>query len=663
MSTRQTREQLERLTRDLEASRSQLQALQEKLWKLASNPFFVLGEAQFTKDGIALTVLGNLDPEQKLGLAPGSFPKTLDASLGELHPDDRKGFAQAVERSRHTGDPFSMNYRLADGRGGWRWIAGEAVSLGVVGRDHVRWVFTNRDLSPQHSAEEHLEESAQRLEASRSESRAEKEKLWKVAANAFTLLGEATLTDEGFNLQYFGDGPLESKIGLQPGTIPRNVASVEAIIHPVDLQPYQEALERTVATGEPFRLVYRLSDGLGGWRWIQTRAIAQEQRNGRYVRWLFDNIDITDRKESEEELHRSLQELRQLKAQLQGENRFLREEVSRTSEHGTIVGDSAAVHRILEQVKLVGATASTVLITGETGTGKELVARAIHQDSVRRDRLFVAVNCAALPASLVESELFGHEKGAFTGAIARRLGRFEQADGGTLFLDEVGELPPEAQAKMLRVLQSGEFERVGGSRLLRTDVRLIAATNRDLEHAMRQGLFRSDLYHRLAVFPIDLPPLRERPEDIPELAAYLLTRKARQLKRRIEPLAAGVLDRLCAYDWPGNVRELENVLERAIILTSGSSIEVHAVHLGPGPQPKAPEHSAPILRATEAPEGNTLRECERAHILRVCAAKGWKIKGLGGAAAALGLNPGTLYSRMKKLGIRHPERMPKPEDK
>ena len=364
------------------------------------------------------------------------------------------------------------------------------------------------------------------------------------------------------------------------------------MMHPDDVRSYQERVERSLATGEPFRTVYRLSDGRGGWRWLQSRAISIEERDGKHVHWLSDTRDITEQKETEEALRQSLEELRQLKARLQNENLFLREEVDRGAEHGDIIGRSAALTRVLEQVELVSATSSTVLVSGETGTGKELIARAIHQRSDRRKQLFVAVNCAALPATLVESELFGHEKGAFTGAIARRVGRFEQADGGTLFLDEVGELPLETQAKMLRVLQSGEFERVGGGRLLRTNVRVIAASNRDLEQAVRDGRFRSDLYHRLSVFPIHLPPLRERREDIPLLAAYLVTRKARQLGRNIERISSDILDRLTAYDWPGNVRELENVIERAIILSPGSSIRLEAVQLGPAAPAKARERHA-----------------------------------------------------------------------
>jgi transcriptional regulator with GAF, ATPase, and Fis domain len=271
-----------------------------------------------------------------------------------------------------------------------------------------------------------------------------------------------------------------------------------------------------------------------------------------------------------------------------------------------------------------------------------------------KDRRFVVVNCAALPATLVESELFGHEKGAFTGAIALRRGRFEQADGGTLFLDEIGELPLESQSKLLRVLQTGECERLGGERPLKVNVRVIAASNRNLEQAVSEGQFRSDLFHRIAIFPIHLPPLRERREDIPLLAAYLVTRKAYQLGRKIERISDDTLANLTAYDWPGNVRELENVLERSIILSPGPVLNLESIQLG---------HSAPLelrkLRShidtsEDIGTADTLLAREREHILRVCQTTHWKIKGPDGAATILGINPGTLYARMKKLGIQRP---------
>jgi DNA-binding NtrC family response regulator len=299
-----------------------------------------------------------------------------------------------------------------------------------------------------------------------------------------------------------------------------------------------------------------------------------------------------------------------------------------------MVGNSPALKRVLEQVAQVAPTGSTVLIQGETGTGKELVARAIHEASERRERALVTVNCAALPRELVESELFGHEKGAFTGATQQRRGRFELADGGTLFLDEVGELPLEAQAKLLRVLQEGEFDRVGGARSLRADVRIIAATNRDLQAQVGAGRFRSDLYYRLNVFPIALPPLRARREDIPRLVEHFAVRAARRLGRPLN-VATAFLERAKAYDWPGNVRELENVVERAMITGSWD----------------LPASAAAAAPAAVSGNG-TLEEMERAHITRVLEQTRWVIEGEHGAARILGLNPSTLRGRLRKLGIR-----------
>ena len=627
---------------------------QNKLWKFASNPFTVLGEARLTESEIVLSCLGDLEPETKLGLAPGTFPNTVRAALGMMHPDDIECFAQVVKESLATGKPFDSNYRLADGRGGWRWIEGRAVPVEMRDGKFVSWVFTNRDFTAQREMEDALRRSLENLAASRSELQSEQDKLWHLAANAFSILGEAHLTERGMEFEFFGDGPLETKVGILPGTMPRNADELLAMMHPEDAQTYQRRVEHSLATGEPFRIQYRLTDGRGKWRWVRARALSIEQRDGQHVRWLHDTIDITEEKELEAALRRSVQELQDLRSQLQSENLLLRQEAGLLTAETDIIGHSPALGRVLEQVNLVAGTSSTVLITGETGTGKELVARAIHPRSGRGKGLFVAVNCAALPETLVESELFGHEKGAFTGALARRIGRFEQADGGTLFLDEIGELPLETQAKLLRVLQSGEFERVGGERPQKTDVRVIAASNRDLEQAVREGRFRSDLYHRLAIFPIHLPPLRERREDIPLLAAYLLTRKAHRLGRKIERLPSEVVDRLLSYDWPGNVRELENVIERAIILSPGTSLRLDAIQLGSIrlAAPSRKEHQPPALAA--AGEDLTLQARERAHILRVCETTAWKIKGREGAAKKLGLNPATLYSRMKKLGIQRP---------
>ncbi len=303
-----------------------------------------------------------------------------------------------------------------------------------------------------------------------------------------------------------------------------------------------------------------------------------------------------------------------------------------------MIGESAALARVREQLALVAPTDATVLIQGETGTGKELAARALHAHSARREHPFIRLNCAALPHELVESELFGHEKGAFTGAVAQRRGRFELADGGTLFLDEIGELPAEAQAKLLRVLQEGEFERVGGTRGLRVNVRVVAATNRNLRAEVDAGRFRADLFYRLDVFPLTLPPLRARVEDIPGLLQHFAARTARRLGRAFDGLAPAFVERACAYAWPGNIRELENLVERALILSRGGPLDPGAL-LAPADVPAAARPCS-------------LQDVERAHIRRVLDETGGRIEGEAGAAARLGLNPSTLRGRMRKLGMR-----------
>ena len=308
-----------------------------------------------------------------------------------------------------------------------------------------------------------------------------------------------------------------------------------------------------------------------------------------------------------------------------------------------IIGDSPAMRRLREQVEQVAPTDSTVLLQGETGTGKELVARAIHDASPRRSRPLVKINCAALPRELVESELFGHERGAFTGATQQRRGRFELADGGSLLLDEIGELPLEVQAKLLRALQEREFERVGGSQTLRVDVRIIAATNRDLESQVRASVFRSDLYYRLNVFPIRVPPLRERREDIPALIERFAAVATRKVGRPLTAISPLFLERACAYEWPGNVRELENLVERALIVARDGVLEADHLLL---------DDVSPPHAFTQPRDADTLEAVERAHIERVLSDTRWQIEGQRGAAALLGLNPSTLRGRMRKLGIR-----------
>ncbi|HKR78100.1 MAG TPA: sigma 54-interacting transcriptional regulator, partial [Nitrospira sp.] len=338
----------------------------------------------------------------------------------------------------------------------------------------------------------------------------------------------------------------------------------------------------------------------------------------------------------------AFKQIAQLKDKLTEEKLYLQEEIQTEYNFQEIVGESQTLRRVLKEVQTVAATASTVLILGETGSGKELIARALHNLSDRRERTFVKLNCAAIPTGLLESELFGHEKGAFTGAIATKIGRFETADRGTIFLDEVGEIPLELQVKLLRVLQEQEFERLGSTRTIRVDVRVVAATNRDLEHMVEEQKFRSDLYYRLKVFPILLPPLRERAEDIPALVRHFAQKFALRMKKRIETVPAEAMKALQAYSWPGNVRELENFIERAVILTSGSDLRV--------PLSELKALSAP-------PNGSlkTLEDAEREHILKALREAKWIIGGSGGAAAKLGMKRTTLQSKMQKLGIVRPQ--------
>ena len=333
------------------------------------------------------------------------------------------------------------------------------------------------------------------------------------------------------------------------------------------------------------------------------------------------------------------------KARLEQQNLYLQEEIKSVHNFEEIVGRSPSLVTVLENVRKVAPTGASVLITGETGTGKELIARAVHSSSSRRDKPLIKVNCAALPTGLVESELFGHERGAFSGAIAKRVGRFELANGGTIFLDEVGEIPPEVQVKLLRVLQEREFERVGGNTPIKADVRVIAATNRDLRAAVREGKFREDLFYRLNVFPLHLPPLRERAGDIPLLVQFLVAKYASRVGKRIDSVSSVTLRRLAEYPWPGNVRELENVVERAVILAASPVLEVGAELLAA----PSPGETGPLDRA--AAVARSLESIEREHIRSVLDQTDWVIEGPRGAAQILKLHPNTLRSRLKKMGL------------
>ncbi len=362
-------------------------------------------------------------------------------------------------------------------------------------------------------------------------------------------------------------------------------------------------------------------------------------------------------KVSEESLKQALNELQQLKDKLEDENVYLQEEIRLAANAGEIIGQSEALRRVLQMMEQVAPLDTTVLLLGETGTGKELLAQAIHNASRRRGHTLVKVNCATLPAELIESELFGHEKGAFTGATARRRGRFEIANGGTIFLDEVGEMPLELQAKLLRVLQEGEFEPVGSSRTVRVDVRVIAATNRDLEEEVRKGTFRSDLYYRLSIFPITVPPLRERSSDIPMLVRHYVKEFSAKFGKEIEAIPQETMTALKNYPWPGNIRELRNVIERAVIVTQGPKL--HLLDSLQSTRLDAPPQAAPGSgAATEGDASNwgeTLEQSQYNLILQTLKKTYWRIEGPYGAAAALNIHPSKLRSLMRRLGISRPK--------
>ncbi len=410
------------------------------------------------------------------------------------------------------------------------------------------------------------------------------------------------------------------------------------VIHPSDHQRVENAIQTAIQSGEKVRCEYRVVHPDESAHWIVSTGNLISDPQGESVRLMGASIDASERKEMEERLRTQIELIKDLKQKLEDENIFLRKEIALQHVHEEIVTRSPAMRQILAQIEQVARTDATVLIEGETGTGKELLARAVHRLSDRKGRPLVTVNCASLPPTLVESELFGREKGAYTGALTRMTGRFEMADKATLFLDEIGELPLDVQAKLLRVLEEGRFERLGSSQTIQVDVRIIAATNQDLARQVAAGRFRKDLYYRLNVFPIHLPPLRERPEDIPPLVWNFVRQYEGKMGRRIDNIRQQCMRDLQRYAWPGNIRELRNVIERALIICSSKTLEV----------------PLPIGAVGEIPEGLDLEAVERRHIVDVLQKTDWRLSGQGSAAEILGLKRTTLYSKMKKLGIRRP---------
>ena len=513
-------------------------------------------------------------------------------------------------------------------------VAIEALNIGAT--DYVLKTRLSR-LAP--SVQRALREAKEKAERKRAEEALRRSESYLAEAQRLSgtgsfgwdvLSGEIYWSDETFRI-----------FECEPATKPNLDLAIERT-HPEDREFVRQTIGRATAERSSFDYEHRLQMPDGSIKFV--RVVARPSTGDEPCRLLFVGAvtDITERKRAEADLQKAVDEIKKLKDQLYEENVALREEVDKTSMFEEIVGESAALQTVLARVAKVARTDSTVLITGETGTGKELIARAIHKRSERAARAFVSVNCAAVPSSLIGSELFGHEKGAFTGATQRRLGRFELADGGTIFLDEIGELPPDTQIALLHVLQEREFERLGGTKVIRANVRVIAATNRDLENSIDAGTFRSDLYYRLNVFPIEMPPLRERKEDISLLVEYFINRYATKAGKKIRGINRTTLDRLKSYAWPGNIRELQNVIERSIIVCETENFSVDESWLSREcDQDEQPTRPLSRMSASE----------EKKMIEAALADAEGRVSGPSGAAAKLGLPPSTLDSKIRTLKI------------
>jgi PAS domain S-box-containing protein len=540
-----------------------------------------------------------------------------------VHADDLPRVIEAWRHAVRTGEPYVMEFRQRRADGAYLWFQSRALPARDQEGRVSGWYMLLTDIDDRKRAEEALRSSEQSL------------RLMVDSIPGFI----ATMSAEGElevanrqNLEYFGKTIEELK----------NWASNDAI-HPDDLPGLIDDVGRGVAAGEPFERETRARRADGVYRWHHIRFQPQRDQLGRIVRWYVLATDIDERKRAENALEKAYEEIRRLTDRLRDENVLLRQQIDRVFMFEEIVGSSPALKNVVASIVQVAPTDSTVLICGETGTGKELIARAIHKHSQRAGRAFVAVNCASIPPSLIASELFGHEKGAFTGAVQRRQGRFELAHGGTIFLDEIGNLPQETQLALLRVIQERTFERVGGNRVIPTDVRIIAATNRDLTAAIDSGAFRADLYYRLNVFPIYVPPLRERKEDIPILIEYFVKHYGDKFGKRINKIDKNTLELCASYDWPGNIRELQNIVERSVILCYGDTLRIEqawlTTHNG------SPRHERGSLT-------QTLQSYEKRMIEAALAESNGKVAGPDGAAAKLGIPRSTLDARIKQLHIK-----------
>jgi len=541
-----------------------------------------------------------------------------------IHPDDRDRVLSAWHQATSQGTAYEVEARLLGSDGKYRWFLERALPFRDDQGQIIKWYGTNTDIEDRKRAEDKLQRSQAHL--------VEGERLSHTGSWAWNVAtGQSHWSEETFRI--FGFDPAKTKPSFE--------MFLERV-HPEDRPKLEQECNRMTIDTKDGELDFRvvLPDGLV--KYIHAVGHALVNESGEVTERFGVHVDMTEQYHARTALEKAYAEINRLKDQLYKENLALREEIDQASMFEEIVGSSPALQRVLSNVAKVAPTDSTVLITGETGTGKELIARAIHKRSHRSDRAFVKVNCAALPASLIGSELFGHEKGAFTGALQRRLGRFELAEGGSIFLDEIGDLPPETQIALLRVLQEREFERVGGGEAIATDVRVIAATHRDLKAAAAAGTFRADLFYRLNVFPVEVPPLRERLEDIPLLVEYFIGRYASQAGKKIKNIHKPTLDLFQAYDWPGNLRELQNVIERSVILCEGETLSVDPSWMSAESNP-APQPSRPLIEM--------LMDQEKAIIESALAASRGRVAGPSGAAVKVGMPPSTLEARIKTLKI------------
>jgi len=526
-----------------------------------------------------------------------------------VHPDDLDRLVREWLALLNDAKPGELETRIRRYDGEYRWFLIRVLPEFDAEGNVVRWLGSDTDI-----------EDRKRAETKLLEDEREFRRITDAIPQTIVVL------DPNGDPLYANQAVLE-----YTGLTMQEVLSSEfraRMFHPEDVEKVREERQAAYARGLPFEIEQRTRRKDGQYRWFLIRLNPFRDEQGRLVRWYATGTDIDDRKRAED--------------RTRNENVALREDIVRSSMFEEIVGSSEPLRRVLVQVSKVAPTDSTVLVLGETGTGKELIARAIHNRSRRSNRAFSRVNCAAIPPSLIASELFGHEKGSFTGATQRRLGRFESADGGTIFLDEVGDLPPETQVALLRVLQEREFERVGGTQSVSVDVRVIAATNRDLTSEVAEGRFRQDLFYRLNVFPIRLPALRERISDISLLVGYLIDRYAKKLGKKIRSVDKKTIELFQVYDWPGNIRELQNVVERAVILSEGETFFVDGTWL---------THMTPKLAATTAPLVADLVEHEREILEAALRESEGVVGGPTGAAVKLGIPRQTLESKIRKLGI------------